>query len=293
MDQDRTAAQPSIPEPPPAESAGGAAPVPAALTPAQEVGGILKATRVSRGYSLESVCQHTRIPRKFIEALEASRFDELPAPVYLRSFLEDYCEYLELELRPLWEKLHPSPAVAAPAAAQAEAATDPAAPRHRTPPAAAHGAAAVRQKPGADRSSASAPSPLQASPYFNALVSSLGAVVFSLSLALALAWWVMHGRPAGPASEAGLRPQALLPVRSAIEPKLVLVCRDENWVSVKADGVVLFAGRLPKNARQEFQAHRSLSLRSSAPEELILTLNGAPYRLPRPDDNGEFRIESL
>ena len=64
-------------------------------------------------------------------------------------------------------------------------------------------------------------------------------------------------------------------------------------VGKKPDGAVLFAGRLPKNARQEFQAHKQIVLRASAPEDLILTLNGAPYRLPRPDDNGEFRIESL
>jgi len=54
----------------------------------------------------------------------------------------------------------------------------------------------------------------------------------------------------------------------------------------------LFAGRLPKNASQQFQAHQLILLRASAPEDLILSLNGAPYRLPRPDDNGEYRIES-
>jgi len=81
-------------------------------------------------------------------------------------------------------------------------------------------------------------------------------------------------------------------MRPAIEPKLVLVCRDETWVGVKTDGAVVYAGRIPKNARQEWQAHKLIVLRAPAPEALALTLNGAPYRLPRPDGTGEFRIES-
>jgi hypothetical protein len=240
------------------------------LTPAQEVGAGLQAARVSRGYSLESVCQHTRIPRKFLAALEAGRFEDLPAPVYLRSFLADYCEYLELDLQPLWDRLHPAPVIVAPSAVASPEGVEPGAP--------------------------SAPQP---SPYLNAIVSARQALVLSLALALGLAWWAARGSPAGPA--AGLQPPGpALPgwqglsglARSALEPKLVLACRDDAWVSVKADGVVLFAGRLPKNASQQFQAHQLILLRASAPEDLILSLNGAPYRLPRPDDNGEYRIES-
>jgi hypothetical protein len=254
MEQDRTAGQ--IPAPTP-------------LTPAQEVGAGLKATRISRGYSLESVCQHTRIPRRFLEALETGRFEDLPAPVYLRSFLTGYCEYLELDLRPLWDKLHPAPVADAAAPAQP----------HPTP---------AQPKPAHEP----AATPPQGSPYFDAFASAKGAVALSLALALALAWWAARGRSAGPASEESLRPQALRPARSAIEPKLALICRQETWISVKADGAVLFAGRLPKNARQQFQAHKLLLLRVSAPEDLTLTLNGAAYRLPRPDVTGEYRIES-
>jgi hypothetical protein len=272
MDQDKTAGQ----TPPPAP----------ALTPAREVGASLKATRISRGYSLESVCQHTRISRKFLEALEDGRFDDLPAPVYLRSFLAGYCEYLELDLRPLWDKLHPSPVVAA-------AAPAPAAP----PRPAAHPRPSVTPPHNEDDGGRAAPAttPLESSPYFNALISSMGAIVLSLALALGLAWWTVHGgrhTGPGPASEESARPQALQPVRTAIEPKLVLACRDDAWVQVKADGIILFAGRLPKNAHQEFLARKSIWLRTSAPEDLVLTLNGAPYRLPRPDDAGEYRIES-
>jgi hypothetical protein len=273
------------------------APAPAA-TPAQEVGAGLKATRISRGYSLESVSQHTRIPRRFLEALESGRFEDLPAPVYLRSFLAGYCEYLELELQPLWAKLHPAPSAAVAAGDAAAKAPAPAKPAPAAP--AAPAPSAGPQAP-AGRSPLRPATPLEASPYFNALVSASGAVLLSLMLALALVWWAARGH-AGPASEGSLRAsgQALpdwqslsRPSRPVLEPKLVLACRQDSWVGVKADGVVLFAGRLPRNARQEFAAHKTILLRASDPEDLILTLNGAPYRLPRPDDNGDYRIESL
>ena len=248
-------------------------------TPAQEVGAGLKSARISRGYALESVCQHTRIPRKYLEALEAGRFDDLPAPVYLRSFLGSYCEYLELDIRPLWDKLHPPPAVAAAAVPP----TTPSQPARPAPAPSAQGKQAKAQ-------SAQVARPLGASPYFNALVSSLGAVALSLALALALVWWTARGSKAGPPSNEDQRPLALQPLRPAVEPKLGLVCRDEAWVSVKSDGVVLFAGRVPKGARQEFQAHKVILLRAAASNNLDITLNGAPYRLPRPDENGEYRL---
>ncbi|MDD5629329.1 MAG: helix-turn-helix transcriptional regulator, partial [Elusimicrobia bacterium] len=153
----------------PAAAAAPPGPAPASAL-AAEVGATLAAARLGRGYSLESVSQHTRIPRKFLEALEAGRFDDLPAPVYLRSFLADYCEYLELDFRPLWDKLHPAPAPAAAAAAspaQAPAEATPAAPD------------------------------LPASPCRDALVSALGGVGLSVALAAALIWWVARGRAAG------------------------------------------------------------------------------------------------
>jgi hypothetical protein len=142
--------------------------------------------------------------------------------------------------------------------------------------------------------------PLEASPYIRAVISASGALALSLALTLGLVWWATGGRHPGPDSEDSLRTAKALPdwqvmprpARPTIEPRLALASRQDTWVGVKADGAVLFAGRLPKNARQEFQAHKQIVLRASAPEDLILTLNGAPYRLPRPDDDGDYRIES-
>jgi transcriptional regulator with XRE-family HTH domain len=247
-----------------------------ASSPAQEVGASLKSARAARGFSLESVCQHTRIPRKYLEALEAGRFDDLPAPVYLRSFLSGYCEYLEIDMRPLWDKLHPAPAPEPPAAAPKA-------------PAPAH---AGRASAAPTRPAPATGIPLEASPYFQALISSLGAVALSLALASSLVWWLARSARSGTHAPEPQTPQALLPLRPAAEPKLVVTCRDEAWLSVKADGALLFAGRLPRGARHEFAARKALLLRAASTENLDLSLNGSPYRLPRPDEAGDYRIEA-
>ena len=134
--------------------------------------------------------------------------------------------------------------------------------------------------------------PLEASPYFQALVSSLGAVALSLALASSLVWWLARAARSGTHADAYQPPQALLPLRPAVEPKLAVTCRDEAWLSVQADGTPLFAGLLPRGARQEFAAKKTLLLRVFPPESLEFSLNGAPYRLPRPDETGDYRIET-
>ncbi len=51
------------------------------------VGQLLKAARERRRLSVAEVAAATRIKIEYIEAVEANRFQELPAPVYARGFL--------------------------------------------------------------------------------------------------------------------------------------------------------------------------------------------------------------
>ncbi|MBU6430493.1 MAG: helix-turn-helix domain-containing protein, partial [Cyanobacteria bacterium REEB65] len=53
-----------------------------------DIGSALKAARTRKGATLEAVGQHTRIPKKFLDALENNRFEEFPALAYLRGFLK-------------------------------------------------------------------------------------------------------------------------------------------------------------------------------------------------------------
>ncbi len=58
------------------------------------VGIHLRGLRERRGISLEEISRGTRIPTRFLEALEAERFEALPAPVFTRGFIRAYCQAL-------------------------------------------------------------------------------------------------------------------------------------------------------------------------------------------------------
>lgn len=69
------------------------------------IGDTLRSTREHRGLSIEQVAQDTRISARFLEALEAEHFEELPAPVYVRGFLRSYANYLKIDPQPLLDSL--------------------------------------------------------------------------------------------------------------------------------------------------------------------------------------------
>ncbi len=61
------------------------------------IGEKLKAQRKAQGISLVEVMEHTKIAKKYLEALEEERFDFLPSPAYIKGFLRAYAKYLELD----------------------------------------------------------------------------------------------------------------------------------------------------------------------------------------------------
>lgn len=69
------------------------------------IGETLRSAREHRGLTIEQVAQDTRISARFLEALETERFDELPAPVYVRGFLRSYANYLKVDAQPLLDQL--------------------------------------------------------------------------------------------------------------------------------------------------------------------------------------------
>jgi hypothetical protein len=61
------------------------------------LGEILQRARQDRGITIEDAERATRIPRRYLEALEQENFSILPAPVYARGFLRSYSGYLGLD----------------------------------------------------------------------------------------------------------------------------------------------------------------------------------------------------
>jgi transcriptional regulator with XRE-family HTH domain len=66
------------------------------MSPASPLGEALRRARTAKGLSIEDAERVTRIPRKYLEALELENFSILPAPVYARGFLRSYAQYLSL-----------------------------------------------------------------------------------------------------------------------------------------------------------------------------------------------------
>lgn len=61
------------------------------------LGETLRRARQARGIAIEDAERATRIPRRYLEALEQEDFGILPAPVYARGFLRSYSGYLGLD----------------------------------------------------------------------------------------------------------------------------------------------------------------------------------------------------
>lgn len=227
--------------------------IPTQIVPAStaDIGSLLRKARMKKGHSVEVVGQHTRISKKFLEALEENRFEDFPAPAYLRGFLKSYCEYLELDFEPLWKSAFPEP-VAAPAPKEA-------------PPAPA---------------SAQLPSSL-----------GLFVIVLALASSLIFFWAGRAPETAPEPQRPPDPPAALQPLPAAEEPRLNLSFKNESWISLKVDDQLKFEGRVPQGTRQEWKAKKSFLLRAPNPSDMTVTLNGLPYTLGPADSAGDYRIE--
>ena len=93
----------SVPGPPPAEEAPAHAPAshpsgPVVLAEAV-TGAALRRFREAKGVPLEEIAHKSKISSRFLRYIEDERFDMLPAPVYLRGFLQEYARAVGLEPR--------------------------------------------------------------------------------------------------------------------------------------------------------------------------------------------------
>jgi flagellar biosynthesis protein FlhG len=82
------------------------APFPAAASTRAETaipkvlsGADLRRIREARGVSLRHIASVTKIGMRFLEYLEEDRFELLPAPVYLRGFLQEYARLVGIDAR--------------------------------------------------------------------------------------------------------------------------------------------------------------------------------------------------
>jgi transcriptional regulator with XRE-family HTH domain len=241
-----------------------------------EIGAVLRAARLKRGQTIDTVVQLTRISKKFLEALENDRFDEFPAFVYMRGFLKGYCDHLDVNFDELWAKIEPQTLADAPASAPS------------TPPA----AGAKSSQPAAPKHTPHAHPAAGSHTVTDDASSATGAIIFALILALGLGIWIFNTRKsAGNDKAVETTPRALRPLPRTIEPKVTLLANSDTWVRASVDGFLVFEGRMPRGALMEWKPARTVTLRTTAPSALQLTVNGTQQNLENPSAEGEYRID--
>lgn len=100
---------------------------------------MLRAARESGGLDLGQISRSTAVRRDYLEALEDSRFEDLPEPVYVRNFVRLFAQAVGLDQRVALEMYTAEVAESAPARAAAE-------PDRRTPAAAAPDRPAAQER---------------------------------------------------------------------------------------------------------------------------------------------------
>jgi cytoskeletal protein RodZ len=60
------------------------------------IGGILKEARAKKSISLEEVHSRIKIHPRVLQLLEENKFEKLPSPLFVKSFLKSYAEFLEI-----------------------------------------------------------------------------------------------------------------------------------------------------------------------------------------------------
>ena len=73
-----------------------------------ELGNVLREAREMKGLTLAEVQSVIRINARYLEALEAGDYHNLPTPVHVRGFLRNYARFLDLDPAPLLERYEAS-----------------------------------------------------------------------------------------------------------------------------------------------------------------------------------------
>ena len=77
-----------------------------------DLGDLLRTTRENLGFSIEDVSHRTRIPRSTLCQLEANDHSKFPSQAYTKSFLTQYCNYLNIDAVDLLDHFEESDALA-------------------------------------------------------------------------------------------------------------------------------------------------------------------------------------
>lgn len=245
------------------------------------LGAKLASERKERGLTLEDVAERTRIPMRYLQAIETGNSQQLPEPVYVRAFIRKYGDLVELDGQALIQQLQPvSATVAAPRTtspierASASIAKPTPRPFHlwllygAVVLVAVGGLSYLQRSTGPQAIPQKVATPQvkpQAPPAQTRVVSR------PPGPAVAPVPAVTPGPAVAPVPAAGTSPAPAPAGATPIQMQVAL--KERSWVRVTADGRTAFEGELPQGTRRDWQAKTQLSVRAGNAGGVVLTLN--------------------
>jgi hypothetical protein len=254
----------------------------------EHVSAQLKERRLSRGLALETVHRRTRIPVAALEALEENNPSWFSAPVYMHGFLQQYCDYLELDCDSL----------CTPETAATPENVPPAQTEQPPPPdvraetrnetrrnASARGGSQpslfsteteyVPPRIGAQQHIFRQGEALGYEDFVTSLGGGLARYMTVTCLVLAVSTlWLWRAAATSSQEERSARNARNDPFyEAAFVSTLKASFSSRAWLRVDADGLVVFEGYSPAGAVREWKAARNFSVSTPRPDAVSVTLD--------------------
>lgn len=74
------------------------------ITQIETTGEKLKSKRLAKGIDLENASEELQISETYLKAIENGGFDELPGEIYVKNFLQSYCDFLGLNFNEIFKE---------------------------------------------------------------------------------------------------------------------------------------------------------------------------------------------
>lgn len=231
-----------------------------------ETGGKLRKAREDLGLTMEDVAGHTRIARRFLEAIEAGELESLPGLVFARNFVRQYADHLKLDPEPLLNALPkldeshiPLPVPLA--------------------------------KPRSRRWDSRGKS-LMISTAWLVVIAAVGTTAWTyrdVNLPSLYAAKTPEPNAPPPQLHTSVPVQQSVAIQQSVQ--VVVKASQATWVSLAADGKAFFAGTLKANETREVSAVEQVNLVAGNAGDLIVSLNGRELEPIGPQ--GQVRVVRL
>jgi cytoskeleton protein RodZ len=246
----------------------------------QAIGDVLSKGRQAKGLSLEDVAESTRIPMRYLLAIESGNTAQLPEPVYVRAFIRKFGDLVDLDGQSLVQDLQPALPISIPATTAVVSAAATPMDTKKTLTLRPYqlwflygalllvgvgGFSYLQRQTGA---SEPANTVIGASKKTATSTQAVTAVAPAVPVAKASTPGTVILRNNGSAIAATLPPGTPLQVNMNVQ--------ETSWVRVTADGQVAFVGDLLQGTQHSWQAKKLLKVRTGNAGGVVLTLNNQP-----------------